>query len=188
MPLPCLSKPVFLLKSRYNLNIIQEIRKGHSRELAIKISEYASASSDRFHELMDCFLSNEYRIAQRAAWAVSIVATKHPSLIQPYIKVLVAQIGRKDVHNAVVRNSLRILQDVEIAEEFHGDVLNACFSFIEDPKILAAVKAFSLTILQNMSKYYPEIKAELKLIIEERWETETPAFKSRATKILLDKN
>jgi len=41
-----------------------------------------------------------------------------------------------------------------------------------------------LHILENMSERYPEILPELKTIIEARWEFETPAFRSRARKIL----
>ncbi|MCY7309163.1 MAG: hypothetical protein LH619_00155 [Chitinophagaceae bacterium] len=41
-----------------------------------------------------------------------------------------------------------------------------------------------MTVLQNLSKLYPEIKQELKTIIEDRWELETAAFHSRAKKIL----
>jgi len=40
--------------------------------------------------------------------------------------------------------------------------------------------------LQNLSKIYPEIKQELKTIIEDRWDHESAAFKSRAKKILKD--
>jgi hypothetical protein len=46
------------------------------------------------------------------------------------------------------------------------------------------VKAFSLSILSNLSADYPEIRGELKIIIEEQWEHATPAFRSRAKKIL----
>ena len=48
----------------------------------------------------------------------------------------------------------------------------------------AAAKAFSLTILHNLSKQYPEIKQELKTIIDDRWEYESAAFRARARKIL----
>jgi hypothetical protein len=62
--------------------------------------------------------------------------------------------------------------------------MTACFQFISDVDTPVAVKAFSLTLLDNLSKEYPEITPELKLIIEDRWNDETPAFKSRAKKIL----
>jgi hypothetical protein len=46
------------------------------------------------------------------------------------------------------------------------------------------VKAFSLSILQNLSQQYPEIKKEVRLIIDERWPYETAAFHSRAKKFM----
>jgi hypothetical protein len=56
--------------------------------------------------------------------------------------------------------------------------------YISSPSEPAAVKAFSLSILQNLSKQYPEIKNEVKLIIEKRWPYETAAFHSRAKKFM----
>lgn len=130
-------------------------------------------------------MSGEYRLAQRAAWSVSWAAEKNPEMIRPYIKDLVSQMQRTDVHDSVIRNSVRVLELIEIPEEFHGEVMNACFHFIETPSTPAAIKAFSLTTLFNLSKQYPEIRSELKLIIEERWDTETAAFRSRGKRILL---
>lgn len=168
------------------MNIQEELlkEKNHSKTQALKISNYACSSPKHFKELMQCFLSNEYRLAQRAAWSVSWAAQNKPELITPYIKDLVAQLPRKDVHDAVIRNSVRILQQIEIPESLHGELMNYCFEFIESNSVPAAIKAFSLTTLYNLSKFYPEIKNELKLIIEERWNNETAAFKSRGKKIL----
>lgn len=170
------------------MNIYEELlkEKNHSKQQAIKISEYAISSSKHFKELMQCFLSNEYRVAQRAAWSVSWAVQKNAAIIDPYIKDLIAQLPRKDVHDAVIRNSVRILQKIKIPEKFHADIMNYCFTFIESNTTPVAIKAFSLTTLSNLSNIYPEIKNELKLIIEERWNYETAAFKQRAKKILKD--
>ena len=62
--------------------------------------------------------------------------------------------------------------------------MNLCFDYIISPGEKPAIKAFSLTVLQHLSKQYPEIKQELKTIIEDRREFESAAFKSRAKKIL----
>jgi hypothetical protein len=62
--------------------------------------------------------------------------------------------------------------------------MNLCFDYIISPKEKPAVKAFSLTVLQNLSRQYPEIKNELRTIIETQWDNESPAFRSRARKIL----
>ena len=66
----------------------------------------------------------------------------------------------------------------------HGEVMNTCFEFVADPETLPAIKASSLTVLEKLAEKYPDIKPELKLIIEERWPYESAAFKSRARKIL----
>jgi hypothetical protein len=172
------------------MNIRDELlkEKNHTKTQALKISVYACSSPKHFKELMQCFLSNEYRLAQRAAWSVSWSAKTIPELINPYIKDIVAQLPRSDVHDAVIRNSVKILQEIEIPEAFHGELMNCCFAFIESPLTPVAIKAFSLTTLYNLSKLYPGIKNELKLIIEERWNNETAAFKSRASKILKELN
>ncbi len=166
------------------MNIEQELLVEHSRAQAVRIAEYACSSAKHFRELMKCFLSAEYRIAQRAAWSVSWAARKAPAMIQPYLEDLVAQLQREDVHNAVIRNAVRILEEMELPEDLQGEVMNACFRFIQTPSTPVAIKAFSLTTLYNLSKTYPEILPELKLIIQERWDTETAAFKSRGRKIL----
>lgn len=164
--------------------IREELLKEHSKEQALKIAVYACSSPGNFKELMKCFMNEEYRVAQRAAWSVSWAARKKPGMIRPYFDEIVSRLKRKDVHAAVIRNSVRILEDIDIPEKFHGEVMDACFGFIESPSTPVAIKAFSLKTLDNLSKHYPEIKAELKLIIEERWETESAAFRSRAKKIL----
>ncbi len=166
------------------VDIKEQLIEGHTAKNSMEICEYSLSDKKRFEELMECFVSKEYRIAQRAAAVLRLAVTKVPGIIRPYIKDLIDQLPRKDVHNAVIRNTVRILQQIEIPEEFHGHVITNCFSFIEDPATPVAIKAFSLTTLNNLAKFYPEIKKELKLIIEERFETETAAFKSRAKKIL----
>ncbi|CAN5462834.1 hypothetical protein BH10BAC2_BH10BAC2_26110 [soil metagenome] len=156
----------------------------YSKATIMEVATYACSSEKRFRELMLCFLANNYRLAQRAAWCVGWTAKIKPAMIVPHVKALVEQLERNDKHVAVIRNSVRVLESIDIPEVYHGDVMNACFKFIESPSVPAAIKAFSLTTLYNLSKIYPEIKAELKLIIEDRMPHETAAFKSRGKKIL----
>jgi hypothetical protein len=162
----------------------EEILKEHSKSQAVKIANYACESRKNFKELMKCFLDDEYRLAQRAAWSVGWAARQNPQMIQPHIKDLVSVLCKKNVHDAVIRNSVRILQEIEIPEEFHGEVMDACFQFLERPSTPVAIKVFSLTALFNLSKHYPEIKPELKLIIEDNLEHETVAFRARVKRVL----
>lgn len=166
------------------MNIREEITREHSKEQAVRIATYACSSKKNFKELMACFMADEYRLAQRAAWSVSWAARMNPGMVEPYIGDIVLQLKRPDVHASVTRNAVRILERIEIPEKFHGDVMNACFGFIETHSTPVAIKAFSLTTLFNLSRQYPAIAPELKMIIEERWTFETAAFRSRGKKIL----
>jgi len=166
------------------MNIKDEILKEHSKKHALLIAKYACSNSKYFKALIECYKSNDYRLAQRAAWSVSRAARTKPEMIMPFIKDLVEMLNKPNVHDAVKRNAARVLQEIDIPEQYHGTVMNNCFAFIEDINTPAAIKAFSLTILFNLSKTYPDIKQELRLIIEERMPIETAAFKSRGKKIL----
>ncbi|HRO71187.1 MAG TPA: hypothetical protein PK951_12435 [Chitinophagaceae bacterium] len=97
---------------------------------------------------------------------------------------MLENLQKPGIHDAVKRNSLRLMQDMEIPRRYHGTVMNYCFDCIISPTEKVAAKAFALTILENLSKHYPEIKSELQIVIEERWKYETAAFHSRAKKIL----
>lgn len=166
------------------MNLHNALEKEHSKEQCDRIVNYIGADKERFAELMKLFFEGEYRINQRAAWPMSYCVRLYPELIQPYFSPLLKNLEKKNLHPAVVRNTLRLLQDVKIPEKFHGRVMSMCFDLIQNPETPIAIKAFGLTVLQNLSGNYPEILTELKLIIEDQWEQATPAFRSRAKKIL----
>ncbi|HLI92499.1 MAG TPA: hypothetical protein VKU83_02770 [Puia sp.] len=166
------------------MDLLKLLRHEHSKRQTDMIVEWVGADKERFGRLIELFFSGEYRITQRAAWPLSYCVQRYPSLIVPYYKRLLDNLARTDIHVAVIRNTVRLLQHVSIPKRFHGRVMNTCFDLIQKPETPIAVKAFSLTILSNLAADYPEIRGELRLIIEEQWEQATPAFRSRARKIL----
>ena len=166
------------------MNLREEILAEHSKAQTNKIIEWIGSSQKRFDELVHLFLTDEYRVVQRAAWPIGIIAQTYPLLLRKHLTVFVSMLRKPGLHNAVRRNITRLLQYVSIPEALKGDVMDACFSFICDVQEKAAVKAFSLTILEQLAKEYPEILPEIITVIEERWDYETAAFHSRAKKIL----
>jgi len=158
--------------------------KEHSKKQCDIITRYIGSDKKKFAALMAIFFKGEYRVTQRAAWPMSYCVRNHPKLIEPYFERLLKMLDKKGTHDSVGRNILRLLQDVEIPKRFHGQVMNSCFEFISSADKPVAFKAFSLTILGQLVKEYPDIKQELRLIIQERWDYETAAFHSRARKLL----
>jgi hypothetical protein len=156
----------------------------HSKANCNKIVRWVGSSQQRFDELFNLFLNSEYRINQRAAWPLSYCVIDHPQFIAKHFSKLVKNLHKPGIHDSVKRNTVRLLQQIEIPKKFHGEIMDICFHYLSSSSEPVAIKSFSLTILHNLSKQYPEIRNEIKLIIEERWEHETAAFHSRAKKFL----
>jgi hypothetical protein len=137
-------------------------------------------SQQRFDALFNLFLHDEYRVVQRAAWPVSYCVIAHPDFITKHWNNFVKNLQQPNLHNAVKRNSIRLLQDIEIPKKMQGKIMDICFKYLEDPAEAIAVKAFSLTVLTNLAKQYPEIIPEIKLLIADQLPQQTPALKARA--------
>lgn len=149
-----------------------------------RIVRYVGKDKKRFDELMKLFLTGEYRVTQRAGWPLTYCAQIHPEFLSSHYKKLMDKLDEPGQNDAVIRNVVRMFQFVEIPELYHGRLMDRCFQLIADHDVAVAIKAFSLTVIENLTKLYPEIQSELRLIIEERAPHETAAFTSRAKKIL----
>jgi len=172
-----------ILNHKEEMNLREEILKEHSRKQTLRLANWVGKDRTRFTMLMDIFLHDEYRVVQRASWIIMYTAADHPEWIKPWIKKMLEYSG-KPVHDAVKRNILRILQDVEIPKPFQGMAATVCFNFLLSQNEPVAVKVFSMSVLANLAKYEPELKQEIILIIEEQIEWGKPAFRSRGKKIL----
>lgn len=166
------------------MNIRDAVLKEHSKKQCNLIVKWVGNDQERFDELFDLFLNDEYRVVQRAGWPISYCVENHPTLIKKHFPKLLKNLNKTGIHDAVKRNSIRLLQHVNIPSRFQGQVMDICFQYISSPTEAVAVKAFSITVLQNLARQYPEIVKEIKLVIEERWDYETIAFKTRAKKLL----
>jgi hypothetical protein len=166
------------------MNIEASLLQEHSKARCNKITAYIGNNKERFAELMRIFFECEYRLTQRAAWPMSYCVRNHPELIAPYFKKIIDKLSHRNEPAAVTRNIVRLLQDVDVPKKYHGKLMTTCFNFLQSNETPVAIKAFSMTILQNLSSQYPDIIHEVKTIIEKRWPFESAAFRSRARNFL----
>jgi hypothetical protein len=166
------------------MKLREEILKEHSKAQCTKIVKWIGSSQPRFDELFHLFLNDEYRVVQRAAWPVSYCVDAYPILINKHWKTLMLHLKKPNLHDAVKRNSIRFMQEIDLPEKHHGAIMDLCFTYLESPKESLAVKVFSMSVLANLAKNYPEIKPELKLLIEDQLPHQSAGFKSRAKKVL----
>jgi hypothetical protein len=161
-----------------------EILKEHSKQQTLKIARWIGNDDKRFAELMALFLNGDYKIVQRSSWIVSLCIENHPELSTPWISKMVRRAGEQNIHGAVKRNVVRALQFVDIPRSLQGRVANLCFDFLHDVKELPAVKAFSMTVLANIAAHEPDLKQEIKLVIEQMLPYGSAGIVSRGRKIL----
>lgn len=165
------------------MNLREEILREHSKDQRDYIVNYIGNDEHRFEELMHLFLKDDYKVTQRASWVVSECTERFPFLITPYLNSIILNL-RNEVHDAVKRNTIRILQFVEIPESLFGITAEFCFELLASKKEPVAIKAFSMTVLLEIVKKIPELKIELQILIEDQMPYSSPGFTSRGNKTL----
>lgn len=137
------------------MNLRETILAEHSKAQTNKIIQWIGNDQKRFDELFNLFLNDEYRVVQRAAWPLSYCVINHRELIRKHFSKLIKNLQKPNLGDAVKRNTLRLLEHISIPAKHHGELMNACFNYISDPKEKVAIKAFSLTVLQHLCRDYP---------------------------------
>jgi hypothetical protein len=160
------------------------LEKEHSKRQCIRIVNYIGSDQGRFDSLVACFLNGPYRITQRAAWPLSISAERNPALVAIHLPHLIRFLSRNDIHDAAKRNILRLLQTVEIPARYHGKMLDVCFRFLSDKTEPVAVHVFAMTVLSRITQRFPELRKELRIILEDQLPYGSAGYRSRAMKVL----
>ena len=146
--------------------------------------DWINGSHERFAELMEIFFEHNSRKNQYAASVMIHCVDKWDYLLTPYLEKLILNLRNDNLKDATKRNTVRVLQDVKIPENMHGILTDICFQYLQNPSEAIAIKVFSMTIIRNLTKQYPELKEELKFILEEQIPFQSAGFRSRAGKIL----
>src|SRR6476661_4284249 len=139
------------------MNIREALLAEHSKRQTMAIVDHIGSDPERFAELMSIFFEGEYRLTQRAAWPMNYCAERQPQLISPYLTRLVAQLERGDVHDAVKRNALRLMQFVDVPSRLKGKTYSICVDLIADPLQPIAVKVFAVTVAAKIARSSPDL-------------------------------
>lgn len=132
-----------------------------------------------------CALNHHQLLSSRAMWVLSHCHDIDYTRIEPYYEKLINHLNTKNLHNGVVRNILRLFQHESVPSSYETFLLDKCFNFIKNPTEAIAIRAFSITIVFNISKPYPELLSELSLLLNHILITEnSPGIISRAKNIL----
>ena len=120
-----------------------------------------------FKELMDIAYQQKSPLCMRTARVADLCCERNPYLIRPYLTDLVKNLpGLKDV--SVKRIFMHILVRHSWVEddEAMGKLVDTLFKWLMDDAQAIAIKAYSMVILENITKVLPDLKMELILVLE----------------------
>ena len=166
------------------MNIREILKAEHSRSSALKIAQYIGNDPNRFKELVEVFAEGPKKIMQRASWPLRIVVLENPRLVSPYLKLFLTLCNQPDAADAVRRNTMNMLQYIEIPPRFQMQVIDMAFSFLQRKREPIAVKVFSMSVIARLAANLPDLKKELRIVLEDSLPYSSPGFISRARKVL----
>lgn len=169
------------------MNYRDQLLSEHSRANADLVLNHVLKDRKRVAKLMEVFLGEEYRSVQRSAMVVGNLGRLQPAWLQPWYGKMIAA-AKDPQHDAVVRNVMRYFSEIsldQIGEEDQGELLELALRLTESQLQPVAIRVFSMTVAANFCQLYPELKDELRGIIELTIaEGATAGFRSRGNKLL----
>jgi hypothetical protein len=152
---------------QFIMNIREALEQEHSKTQTLRIVSYIGDDAALMAELMVCFFDTEWRLCQRAAWAVGLLGEKKAYLVEPYLEQMLLHL-KLPHHDALARNTMRTLHAMpEIPENALGLTVDVAFRFLENPSVPTAIRMFSMRVLAKICKKEPDLKDELRLLIED---------------------
>ena len=100
-------------KTVTSLDIKKQLLVVHSKANSELIANDIDSDPFKFQVLIELFLGEEYRIAQRAAMVVAKCVDSYPELIRPHLDRMILNL-KNPIIAAVKRNTIRILQNIHI--------------------------------------------------------------------------
>ncbi|MDA9775693.1 hypothetical protein N9B59_00685 [Flavobacteriales bacterium] len=158
--------------------------KPASKSNSLKIVELVGRNENEYKKLVEIALVNDGIMSDKATWAITHCHDNKQGFFCDYFPQWAIMLAGKDYSDSLKRSVLRTLQFVEIPEENQASIIDSCFELLVEKKSAVAVKAFSLGVLENMVKLYPELKNELISCIELLLPTASSGLKNRGKHIL----
>lgn len=145
-------------------------------------------SENKLHsELVALVLINEDVLSSRASWVLWHCNDIDSELIIPFYSKLILNMRNKTLHYSTVRNTLRLFQKEKVPKKHEAFMLDLCYGYIKNPHEAIAIRAFSITIIYNICKFYKELFFEFSLVLSQiNQPNESAGMKSKIKNTLRD--
>jgi hypothetical protein len=165
------------------MNLAGQLMMELSRRNTDYIAHGIGNNPELFENLVELVFFGKEPLPSRASWVVSAVTDKYPELLKPYIKRIVTHIEKFD-HPGTRRNLLRYLSDNKLPKSVEGKLYDVCFKWALSRNEPPGVKVYSVQILFNIAQKEPDLKNEVRLILEELIHHESAAIRNRCLHLM----
>src|SRR5690348_3803868 len=145
-----------------------KIHKLITRGNYAQLVEYVADNENRFNTLISTYIEGPYRVTQRTARALTLIASNNGSLLKPHFSRLIKALRNSEASTAYKRNTIRLFQFVDIPHRYQGMLVELCFRFLMNKRETIAVKVFAMSVLEKLSRHSQELRRELRIVIEDQ--------------------
>jgi hypothetical protein len=159
------------------------IKNPVSKLYVLSLRDRVLAKPSLIPVLYEFMFSSDKQIQWRSAWVLDHVHDEQAELVNPLLPKMVRDFP-KFTNDGVKRHIAKILSLSNLGKLANGDLINTSFEWLMKEQTPIAVKVHCMQILYNICDTYPDLKPELRLVIEELLPNQSAGFKSRAKKLL----
>lgn len=160
------------------------LTKKASRANSYQVVAMVGKDYKLYKELIRLIVSYECPVSEKAAWAMNHCYEDGVGFFEDYFEEMTLVLADSKYSDSVKRNIVRIFQFIDIPQKHQASIIDSCFTLVTNKKTAIAVKAFSLGVLEKMTKLYPELKNELRAVIEDLLPKASSGLKNRCQHIL----
>lgn len=161
-------------------SLLTDFPSGAQKDLLIQDVEN---SKEKFSLLLELTLFDKDPVAWRAAWILDGSDEQYPGLAGEHIHAIVQRLPEL-ASTGTLRCLLRLLCRYDIDEKDQGMLIDLCFGYMVSELYPVAVKVHAMQIIYNHVLLYPELKDELRTVIEDQMENNSVGFMSRGKRII----
>lgn len=166
----------------------KKINLAEVKQLALLTSKGEISINDLF----SLCLHQHQQVAFRASWILEYVAHNFdasfsvviPQFLIAYPNIKNLSVKRHFTKIMMLLYNSKKLNDSNFDTELHNECLTATFDWLLNAKTPLAVQCNALDLLYNFSKQEDWVLDELKLILEQKLITNSPALISRSKRLL----
>lgn len=119
----------------------------------------------------------------RFIWMIGSLCDLNPKTVEPAVPYFYSQLNKVNFPN-FDRSLAKMFSLCGIPKANEAEVVDLLFKWILDPTITVSTKNYSLDALLKFSKNYPELKNELRLVIEDQLSKNSISFEKHSKRIL----